>query len=168
MAIAIIIVVLILVILGLGATKPNTISIHRTIEIKAAPGRIHALINDFHNWPAWAPQDKMDATMTRTFGGATSGLGAYSEWTSSGKAGRGRMEITESLVPTKTTVQVDFIKPFVACNINEFTLEPFNDRTKVTWAMHGTSPFIVKLMSVFVSIDSMMGKHFGLCSTICG
>jgi hypothetical protein len=160
MVIAIIIVVVLFVILGLAATKPDTISIERTIDIRAGPERIYALVNDFRNWHAWAPQDKMDSTMSRTFGGATSGVGAYSEWTSSGKAGNGRMEITESMVPVKITVEVDFIKPFVAHNVNQFTLEPLNDVTKVTWGMRGTNPFIVKMMSVFINMDSMMGKHF--------
>lgn len=151
---------MLLVILGLATTKPDTISLERTIDIRAAPDRIYAFVNDFHNWYAWAPQDKMDSTMSRTFGGAISGVGAYSEWTSNGKAGSGRMEITESTVPMKITVKVDFIKPFIAHNVNQFTLEPIKDVTKVTWAMRGTNPFIVKMMSVFINMDSMMGKHF--------
>lgn len=155
-----IIIVIVLVILGLAATKPDTIRIQRTIEIRAAPDRIHTLVNDFHNWRAWAPQDKMDSTMTRTFGGASRGVGACSEWTSSGKAGNGRMEITESLVPLKITVKVDFLKPFAVCNVNQFTFEPLKDGTRVTWEMHGPRPFIVKFMGVFFNIESMMGKHF--------
>jgi hypothetical protein len=102
----------------------------------------------------------MDNTMTRSFSGGAQGKGACSEWTGKGKAGRGRMEITESTVPRQITVTVDFVKPFAAHNVNQFTLEPFGDGTRVTWTMRGTNPFVLKIMSVFINVDSLMGKHF--------
>jgi len=70
------------------------------------------------------------------------------------------MEIIESTAPFKITVRVDFVKPFEAHNINEFTLQPMNDMTRVTWAMHGTKPYIAKVMSIFVNMDRVLGKHF--------
>jgi uncharacterized protein YndB with AHSA1/START domain len=166
MIIAIIFVVVLIGILGFASTKPNTLNIQRVADIKAPPERIFALINDFHKWPAWAPQDKMDSTTKRTFGGTVSGEGASSEWVSKGEAGCGRMEITESAAPSKITVRVDFVKPFEAHNANEFTLEPMNDMTRVTWAMHGTNPYMAKVVSIFVNMDHMLGKHFeaGLAS----
>ena len=160
MTIAVILAVVLVGILGFAATKPNTLNIQRVADIKAPPERIFALINDFHNWQAWAPQDKMDSTMKRTFGGTVSGKGAFSEWVSNGNAGCGRMEITESTAPFKITVKVDFIKPFEAHNINEFTLETMNDMTRVTWAMRGTKPYIAKVMSIFFKMDRVLGKHF--------
>ncbi|MBC7956573.1 MAG: polyketide cyclase, partial [Cytophagales bacterium] len=39
-------------------------------------------------------------------------------------------------------------------------LQPQGDSTQVTWVMHGPSPYISKLMGVFVSMDSMIGKDF--------
>ena len=52
------------------------------------------------------------------------------------------------------------MKPFEAHNINEFTLEPAGALTKITWTMHGTNLYIMKIMSVFVNMDSVVGKHF--------
>ena len=52
------------------------------------------------------------------------------------------------------------MKPFVARNMNEFVLESTGPSTKVTWAMHGPNLYVLKVMSVFVNIDRMMGKHF--------
>jgi uncharacterized protein YndB with AHSA1/START domain len=160
MTIAIIVVVVLIGILGFAWTKSNTLNIQRVVDINAPPERIFALINDFHNWRDWAPQDKMDSTMKRTFSGTVSGKGASSEWVSKGKAGSGRMEITESAASSKITVRVDFVKPFEARNINEFTLEPRDDMTRVTWAMRGTKPYIAKVMSIFFNMDRMLGKHF--------
>jgi hypothetical protein len=41
-----------------------------------------------------------------------------------------------------------------------------NDMTRITWAMHGTNPYMAKVISIFVNMDHMLGKHFeaGLAS----
>src|SRR5277367_1178400 len=98
--IIIVVAVVIAAVLIFAATRPGTIRVQRSIEINAPPEKIFALINDFHNWSLWAPQDKEDPTMKRTFSGSADGAGAVSDWTSKGRAGRGRMSITES-VPRK-------------------------------------------------------------------
>jgi hypothetical protein len=83
-----------------------------------------------------------------------------SEWQGSGSTGKGRMLITESVPNSRVSVAVDFVKPFQAHNINVFTLEPAGDSTNVTWNFEGTNVFVLKLMSVFVSMDRIMGDHF--------
>ena len=70
------------------------------------------------------------------------------------------MEIIESTPAAKVGIQLDFIKPFEGHNIAEFTLAPEGETTNVTWTMHGPAPFISKLMQVFVSMDTMIGKDF--------
>lgn len=45
-------------------------------------------------------------------------------------------------------------------NIVEFTLDATGDSTNVTWAMHGPSPYIAKVMQLFFNMDSMVGKDF--------
>lgn len=57
-------------------------------------------------------------------------------------------------------MRLDFVKPFDAHNVAEFTLRPDGDATVVTWAMHGPSPFPSKLIQVFFSIDKMVGADF--------
>jgi hypothetical protein len=98
--------------------------------------------------------------MTRTFGGASSGKGAESEWQSSGNTGRGRMEITDSSEPDRVTIQVDFEKPFKARNINTILPERQGDGTMVTWRWNGTDVYMLKVMSVIFDMDSVIGKHF--------
>ncbi|MGB8012844.1 MAG: SRPBCC family protein [Terriglobales bacterium] len=158
--IIIIVAVLIAIILGLASTKPKTFNVQRSIRINAPPEKIFSLINDFHSWSGWAPQDKEDPTMKRTYSGAANGQGAVSEWNSNGSAGKGRMSIVESAPPSMISIKVDFEKPFEAHNINEFTLEPDGPLTKVTWTMHGTNLYLMKIMSVFVNMDRVVGKHF--------
>ena len=146
-----------------AATKPNTFRVQRSVTIDAAPEKIFPLIDDFHNWPGWAPQDKEDPSMKRTNSGAASGTGAVSDWDSSGSAGKGRMSIIESTPPTRVEVKVDFVTPFAAHNFNEFILEPTlgsGPATKVTWTMQGSNLYVMKLMSTFMNMDRVMGKHF--------
>jgi hypothetical protein len=100
--------------------------------------------------------------MKRIYSGAESGAGAISDWQGTGNAGKGRMTITESAAPNKVLARVDFVRPFVAHNVNEFVLEPSQPgtSTKVTWTMRGRNMFFMKVMDVFVNMDRMLGKHF--------
>jgi carbon monoxide dehydrogenase subunit G len=102
----------------------------------------------------------MDPEMKRTYSGVASGKGAVYAWQGNSKVGEGRMEISDTSPPSKVTIKLDFVKPFEAHNIAEFTLEPKGDSTSVTWTMHGPSPYMAKVMGVFVSMDKMIGKDF--------
>ena len=158
--ILIVVVVLIGGVLAMAATKPDTFSVQRSASIKAPPEKIFAVVNDFHRWPDWSPWEKLDPGMKRTQSGAPAGKGAVYEWDGNSKAGAGRMEIVESAPASKVGIQLDFIKPLEGHDMAEFTLVPQGDATQVTWTMRGPAPFISKLMQVFVSMDSMIGKDF--------
>jgi uncharacterized protein YndB with AHSA1/START domain len=158
--IAVIVVVLIAALLIFAATKPDTFRVQRSASIKAPPEKIFALINNVHSWGSWSPWEKMDPAMKRTHSGAANGKGAVYEWEGNNKVGKGRMEITETSPPSRVTIKLDFIKPFEAHNIAEFTLDATGGSTNVTWAMHGPSPYIAKVMHVFFNMDSMVGKNF--------
>lgn len=158
--IAILIVVLVVGVLILASTKPDTFSVQRSTTIQAPPEKIFAVVNDFHHWTDWSPWEKLDPAMKRTLSGATSGQGAIYAWEGNGKAGAGRMEIIESAPARKVGIQLDFIKPFEGHNITEFRLVPQGDATQVEWAMRGPTPFVSKLMQVFVNLDTMIGKDF--------
>jgi Polyketide cyclase / dehydrase and lipid transport len=161
--IVLIIAVMIAAVLIFAATKPDAVHVSRSVTINAPADKIFSLIDDFHNWPRWAPQDKEDPTIKRSYSGAASGDGAISNWDSTGNAGKGQMIIMESAPPLKgvgkVVVKVDFVKPFTVHNVNEFTLEP-GLSTTVTWTMRGSNLYFMKLMGIFVNMDRMMGKHF--------
>ncbi len=158
--IAIVVAVLIAGILGFAATKPDTFRVQRAAAIKAPPEKVFALINDFKRWDAWSPWEKKDPAMKRTWGAVTSGKGAKYAWDGNSEVGQGSMEITESVPSSKITLKLDFVKPFEGHSIVEFTLEPKGDVTNVTWAMHGPMPYLSKVVSIFCSMDSMIGKDY--------
>ncbi|MEP6600222.1 MAG: SRPBCC family protein [Nitrospirota bacterium] len=158
--IALVVVFLIVALLVFAASKPDTFGVQRSASINAPPEKIFALINDFHSWGAWSPYEKLDPTMKRTYSGAANGKGSVYEWEGSGKVGVGRMEISETSPPSKVTLELDFVKPFKAHNVVDFTLKPTGDSTNVTWAMHGRTPYMAKVVHVFFDMDSMVGKDF--------
>ena len=159
----IVILVLVVVVVGVmvvASMRPNDFSVQRSVSILAPPEKIFPMIDDFRQWPAWSPWEKLDPTMKRTLSGAPSGVGAIYAWDGSGKVGAGRMEIKEATAPSKIGIQLDFIKPFEGHNIADFTLAPMGQATEVTWRMHGPAPFISKLMGLFFDMDTMIGKDF--------
>jgi uncharacterized protein YndB with AHSA1/START domain len=158
--IALVLVVLLAGVLIFASTKPDTFSVQRSTTVNAPPEKIFAVLNDFRRWPDWSPWEKLDPTMKRTLGGSASGKGATYAWEGNSKAGQGRMEIIESAAPGKVGIQLDFIKPFEGHNIAEFTLTPQGGSTRVDWLMRGPTPFVSKVMQVFVSLDTVIGKDF--------
>ena len=158
--IGIIVAVLIAGILLFAATKPDTFRVQRSAAIKAPPEKVFALINDFKAWSAWSPWEKKDPAMKRTLGAVTVGKGAHYAWEGNKDVGQGSMEITESAPSSRIALKLDFLKPFEAHNTVEFTLTAQGDTTTVVWAMDGPANFMSKLIQVFVSMDSMVGKDF--------
>ena len=98
--------------------------------------------------------------MKRVHAGPPRGVGAIYEWEGNSKAGAGRMEIKEVQTPSRVTIQLDFTKPVEGHNVAEFTLEPRAGGTEVIWSMRGPSPYLMKLMGVFVNLDRMIGGDF--------
>ncbi len=158
--IAIVVVVLIAGVLLFAATKPDTFRVERSASIKATPEKIFAILNDFKQWGAWSPWEKKDPAMKRNFGATTSGKGATYGWEGNKDVGAGSMTITESTPFSKLAINLDFLKPFEAHNVAEFTLTAQGDTTLVTWAMHGPANYMTKIIHVFMNMDKMVGPDF--------
>ena len=158
--IAIAVTVVLALILGLAGTKPDTFAMERSITIKAPPEKIMTLINDFRNWQSWSPWEKLDPAMQRTFSGAPNGKGAVYEWQGNSKVGRGRMQMVDLSAPASITIELAFKAPVETTNMTQFVLAPQGENTLVTWKMNGPMPFVSKVMSVFVSMDSLVGGDF--------
>ena len=69
------------------------------------------------------------------------------------------MEVLEAS-GSRVRIKLDFLKPFEAHNTAEFTFAPEGAGTRVTWAMFGPSPFMAKVMVVFMDMDRMVGPDF--------
>lgn len=151
---------LVVVVLIIASVKPDTFRIERSLTIAAPPSRVYSLVDDFHHWASWSPWERLDPALKRTFSGAPSGQGAIYEWEGTPKVGTGRMEILQAKAPSELRIQLDFFKPFEAHNTAEFTMQPDGNGTRVTWAMLGPNPFMMKVMKLFMNMERMVGKDF--------
>lgn len=159
-SILLVIVFVVAAVLIYAATKPDSFRIQRSVVIKAAPETIFPFINDFRKWETWSPWEKIDPDLKRTYGGVASGVGAVYEWSGNKDIGQGRMEIIESAPASKVVLKLDFMKPFEAHNMVEFTMVAQGDSTTVTQAMYGPSPYMSKLMTIFFSMEKMVGSKY--------
>ena len=128
--------------------------------INAPAEKVFPLIADFHEWRKWSPWEDRDPELKRTYSGAERGKGAVYAWEGNKNVGSGRMEILEANSPSQVLIQLDFLKPFEAHNIAEFTMLPQGNATNLNWVMSGPAPFMSKVMQVFMSFDKMIGKDF--------
>src|SRR5918992_5307971 len=127
--------------------------------VNAEPAKVHALIDDFREWPKWSPWEDVDPALERTYSGADQGVGAHYAWKGNRKAGEGSMEITGS-APDRIDIKLTFVKPWSATNDVWFTLTPAGDSTEVTWTMAGEHKGLAGLFARVVGMDRLVGKDF--------
>lgn len=142
------------------AMLPAEFRIERSATIAASPEQVFPHINDLRKWQAWSPWAKMDPNAKATFEGPEAGKGAIFNWAGNNQVGEGRMTIIDSRPNEAVQIKLDFLKPWPASNIADFTLVPDGEQTKVTWAMSGQQGFIEKAVCVFMNMDRMVGGEF--------
>jgi hypothetical protein len=144
-----------------AAIQPDNFRIERSAAIKAPPEKIYPHISELRTWQQWSPYEKKDPNMKRTFSGPASGRGAAYAWEGNKEVGEGRMEVLEA-TPSNVRIDLQFLKPFEARNVANFSLRPKGDTTTVTWSMEGRQPFFAKVMCLFLNMDDMVGKDFAV------
>lgn len=154
------IIILVVALLIITASRPNTFSLVRSADVSASPERVFAQLNDFKNWAAWSPWEAMDPNLQRNFSGAASGKGSKYAWIGNKKVGEGNMEITRSVASSNIELDLNFLKPFKASNVTEFTLTPKSGGTHLNWEMRGPLNLFMKLMHMFMDMDGLVGKDF--------
>lgn len=154
------VVLLIVAFVIVVAKQPSEFRLARSATMNAPAGAVFAQVNDFHNWRAWSPWERLDPELKRTYEGAPAGVGAAYSWVGNKKVGAGRMTITESRANELIRIKLEFFKPFKAINVTEFVFQPVAQQTSVTWSMTGTFNVISKIFCVFMNMDKMVGKNF--------
>jgi hypothetical protein len=133
--------------------------ISRSTTVGATSARVHALVDDFHEWTAWSPWEDVDPDLRRSYSGADSGVGAHYAWAGNRKAGEGSMEITSS-TPEAIGIKLAFLKPWAATNDVTFTFAPVGEGTEVTWRMAGEQQGMAALFAKVFSMDRLVGRDF--------
>lgn len=150
----------ILIVLIVAATKPDEFRVERSVAIAAPAQKIFPFLDDLKQQRLWSPWDQKDPDMQRTYSGAERGVGAVYAWDGNREIGAGSQEITAVTPHSKIEARIDFVRPFKAHNRIEWLPRPAGNATSVTWAIFGSMPFMSKVMSVFFSMDKMIGNEF--------
>lgn len=141
-----------------AATRPDSFRVARSATVQAPPAKLHALINDLRQFNTWNPFEKGDPRNRGEYQGPAAGPGAAYHF-GGGSAGAGSLRILDS-APDRVSMELHMREPLEARNHVQFTLQPRGNATEVTWSMDGPSPYISKLIGVFVNMDKMVGGQF--------
>lgn len=142
------------------ALRPDDFRIARSTNISAPVEAAFEQVNDLHRWQEMSPYAKLDPAGKYTYTGPQAGIGASLAWVGNSKVGEGRMTIIDSRPNELVRMKLEFLKPFKVTNTAEFTFEPGDDQTRVTWSMFGKSKFMCKAMGLFMNMDKMCGTQF--------
>ena len=123
----------------LAGLAPKEFRIERSATLAAPANAVFAQVNDFQNWRAWSPWERLDPALKRSYDGPASGTGAKYAWIGNRNVGEGRMTIVDSRPGELVRIKLEFRRPFAATNTAEFRFEPTDGGTAVTWSMSGTT-----------------------------
>lgn len=143
------------------ATRPATYHVERSRTIPAPIESVYPIVSDMTKFPSWSPWQKLDPNVKSDFSGEPGAVGQRYHWTGNDDVGEGSMVNTAVTAPTSVSQDLEFIRPFASkARINLALAADGGSATKVTWSMDGDNNFMGKMMSLFMSMDSMIGKDF--------
>ena len=146
--------------LAIAGTRPAAFHVERSTTTSAPPQAVFAIVNDLHRYPEWSPWQKLDPAMRSAIEGSGVGPGSSYTWAGNDQVGEGRMTITASAPANHVALRLEFLKPWKSTSDVHLRILPEGDGSRVTWAMDGTNNFMAKVMTLFMSMDSMLGKDF--------
>lgn len=98
--------------------------------------------------------------MKKTYSANPSGKGAMYAWAGNKEVGRGEITITDTTPPKEVVFSLHMIEPFEGRNHVVFSLDAKGDATTVTWMLEDKHTYFMKVMSLFLNLDKMIGGDF--------
>jgi hypothetical protein len=148
----------VIALLAIAGTRPATFHVERSLITSAPPQAVFAIVNDLHRFPEWSPWQRLDPAMRSSLEGSGVGPGSTYVWAGNDEVGEGRMTITESVPTELVTLRLQFLRPWKSMSEVHLGIVPDGDGSRVTWAMDGTNDFKAKVMTLFMSMDELLGK----------
>ncbi|XCF07496.1 SRPBCC family protein [Tamlana crocina] len=154
---------LLIFVIGLAiyiAVQPNEFRFSRSTVIKTPASVVYNKVNDYKNWPSFSPWIEQEPTAILTYGDKTSGVDGSYAWNGD-ILGEGQMTTLSVNENESIEQHIQFIKPFESESDINWTFEPTDEGTKVTWEMAGKQDFMTKVYTTFAgSIEDMTGPDF--------
>lgn len=151
---------LLLGLVGFAMTKPDTYHVERSRTYAASPEAVWALVSDMNQFPSWSPWQKYDPAMKTTIEGAAGAVGHTYSWKGNSDAGSGSMKITAVKPGERIDIALHFLEPFEDQASTAYILAADGDKTRLTWSMDGKNNMMGKIFSVFMDMETMIGKDY--------
>jgi tetratricopeptide (TPR) repeat protein/uncharacterized protein YndB with AHSA1/START domain len=110
------------VVLVMAAMRPPLYRVERSVHVDAPAQRLFDLITDLRQWERWSALQPFDASVTRHFAAAASGMGAVCKWVGPGRSSEGYMEVVKCVAPKDLTVTINHARPRELCEVREYVL----------------------------------------------
>jgi len=143
----------------IGYFYPAKWSVKRSVKINKSAEEIFPYLNDLHKWSEWYPWTReMDITMTVTYDGPQSGIGAIRKWTGN-SVKNGEIEIIKNEKNSGVwyTFKSDQTKIVVNGSIR---IQSEGEMCEVTWEDTGDSGFSFLTRFMAGGIDEAIGRYF--------
>ncbi len=134
--------------------------ISREIKITASPEVIFPFINNSRKADEWMPWKDSDPSVKMTYSGPEEGVGATSEWNSTGSMGTGSARVVESLLNEQVKTELNYAKPMKMEQTALISLIPEKEGTIVRWSVTGQNNFVGRLFCFFIDMDKFVGGEF--------
>lgn len=156
-----IIVGLLALIILLSLIAPKTYNVSRTIEISRPKQEVFDYLRSLKKMDEWSPWAKKDPNMEKRLTGTDGEVGCVSYWNGNKEVGEGEQEIKKIIEGERIESELRFLKPWKSTSDCYTSVEDSKSgKTQVTWGFSGNNKFPMNIMSLFVSMDKMVGKDF--------
>ncbi len=145
----------------LSLIAPKTYDVFRTVEIERPKTEVFNYLKSLKKMDEWSPWAKKDPNMEKKFTGTDGTVGAVSYWNGNKEVGAGEQEIKKIFDGERIESELRFLKPFKSTSDCYFNIEDAgNGKTTVVWGFTGANKFPMTILSLFKSMDAMVGKDF--------
>jgi len=159
--VGIVILILVVVIIVLGLIAPKDYLVERSAVIDSPKELVFDHVKYWRNWQAWSPWAERDPVMTSTVEGIDGTEGSSYIWTGDPKgAGTGEMVNTGIKDLEEIAYHLRFIEPCESESDGYVRISEEEGKTKAVWGFHGKNPIPWNIMTLFKSMDKMVGKDF--------
>lgn len=127
---------------------PAEVRFSRSLEIKAPPDKVFAIVADFDRFNEWSPWAALDPAARYSRSGPRQGVGAGLAWASNdASVGKGSMTITRHEPPSQLELALDFGD--MGQSQSQWEFKPQAAGTLATWSFH-------------MKLDGVMNRWLGL------
>lgn len=130
--------------------------VERSIQINASAEHVFKIISDLGQWNLWSPWIHVEPTCKTKYSGKAGEVNQTQEWEGE-VIGSGKMTLAEVVKNQKTSMKLEFYKPFKSKADVSFSIQGSGNTCTVTWIMDSNMPifliFFKKMMLAFIGSD---------------